>query len=142
MTPGSARTAMSAGGKRWNKLHRSELLHTRISHPRCDAPMQVQVNHDEQVEIGEVIADRLRQVLESCLSHFADRITRVEMYLGDENGGKAGESDKRCMLEARLANLAPIAVTHRAESLQLAFEGAIEKLDHALSRAVGNLGTH
>jgi ribosome-associated translation inhibitor RaiA len=104
--------------------------------------MQVRVNHDNQVRIGEEIAERLRRVLESSLSQFADRITRVEMHLGDENAGKAGESDKRCMLEARLANLAPIAVTHRAESLQLAFEGAIEKLDHALSRAVGNLGTH
>lgn len=104
--------------------------------------MQVQVNHDNHLRIGEEVADRLTRVLESSLSQFADRITRIEMHLGDENAGKAGASDKRCMLEARLANLEPIAVTHQAESLQLAFEGALEKLDRALGHAIGKLRTH
>lgn len=104
--------------------------------------MQVQVNHDNHLRIGEEVADRLTRVLESSLSQFADRITRIEMHLGDENAGKAGASDKRCMLEARLANLEPIAVTHQAESLQLAFEGALEKLDRALGNAIGKLQTH
>jgi ribosome-associated translation inhibitor RaiA len=104
--------------------------------------MQVQVNHDNHVHIGEQVSERLTQVLESSLSQFAERITRIEMHLGDENAGKHGDSDKRCMLEARLKNLAPIAVTHQAESLQLAFEGALEKLDRALSHAIGKLETH
>jgi ribosome-associated translation inhibitor RaiA len=104
--------------------------------------MQVQVNHDNNVRIGAEVADRLAQVLESSLSQFADRITRIEMHLGDENAGKHGDSDKRCMLEARLANLAPIAVTHQAESLQMAFEGALQKLDRALSHAIGKQETH
>lgn len=104
--------------------------------------MRVQVNHDNNVRIGEEVADRLTRVLESSLSQFADRITRVEMHLGDENAGKHGDFNKRCMLEARLANLAPIAVTHQAESLQMAFEGALEKLDRALGHAIGKLQTH
>jgi ribosome-associated translation inhibitor RaiA len=104
--------------------------------------MQVQINHDNHVRIGEEVAERLTRVLEGSLSQFADRITRVEMHLGDDNAGKAGDSDKRCMLEARLANLAPIAVTHQAESLQLAFEGALDKLESALSHAVGKLQAH
>jgi ribosome-associated translation inhibitor RaiA len=104
--------------------------------------MQVQINHDNHVRIGEEVSERLTRVLESSLAQFADRITRVEMHLGDENAGKAGNSDKRCMLEARLANLAPIAVTHQAESVQLAFEGALEKLEHALSHAIGKMQTH
>jgi ribosome-associated translation inhibitor RaiA len=104
--------------------------------------MQVQINHDNHVRIGEEVAERLTRVLEGSLSQFADRITRVEMHLGDDNAGKAGDSDKRCMLEARLANLAPIAVTHQAESLQLAFEGALDKLENALSHAMGKLQTH
>lgn len=104
--------------------------------------MQVQVNHDSNVRIGEEVADRLTRVLESSLAQFADRITRVEMHLGDENAGKHGDSDKRCMLEARLANLAPISVTHQAESLQMAFEGALEKLDRALGHAIGKLQAH
>jgi ribosome-associated translation inhibitor RaiA len=104
--------------------------------------MQVQVNHDNHVRIGEETAQRLTQVLESSLSQFVDRITRIEMHLGDENSAKGGAADKRCMLEARLRNLEPIAVTHQAASLQLAFEGALEKLEHALSHQVGKLQTH
>jgi ribosome-associated translation inhibitor RaiA len=104
--------------------------------------MQVQVNHDNNVRIGAEVSERLARVLEGSLSQFADRITRVEMHLGDENASKGGASDKRCMLEARIANLAPVAVTHQADSLQLAFEGALEKLEHALSHAVGKMETH
>ena len=104
--------------------------------------MQVQVNHDNHVRIGEEVAERLKRVLESSLSQFADRITRIEMHLGDENAGKHGDSDKRCMLEARMSNLQPIAVTHHAETLQLAIDGALERLDHALSHAIGKLETH
>ena len=104
--------------------------------------MQVQINHDNHVRIGEEVSERFKRVLESSLSQFADRITRVEMHLGDGNAGKGGNSDKRCMLEARLANLAPIAVTHQAESVQLAFDGALKKLEHALSHAVGKQQTH
>ena len=43
------------------------------------------------------------------------------------------------MLEARLNGLQPIAVTHMAESMQLAIEGAAEKLEHAIGRTLGRL---
>ena len=33
---------------------------------------------------------------------FSAHITRVEVHLGDENAGKRGSDDKRCMMEARL----------------------------------------
>lgn len=104
--------------------------------------MQVQVNHDNHVRIGEDVSERLTRALESSLAQFGDRITRVEMHFADENAGKGGDSDKRCMLEAHLANLTPVAVTYQAESLQLAFEGALKKLKHALSHAVGKHQTH
>jgi len=98
--------------------------------------MQIQVNHDNRVRLVEETADRLSKTVEDSLAKFAERITRVEMHLGDVNGGKGGE-DKRCMLEARVANMQPIAVTHQAETLQMAIDGALEKLDHALSHAIG-----
>ena len=104
--------------------------------------MQVQVNHDNHVHIGAEVASRLSRVVADALAHFGDRITSVAMHLGDENGDKGGEADKRCMLEARLANYPPVAVTHLAQTLQLAIDGAIEKLDHALSRRLGRLQAH
>ena len=103
--------------------------------------MQIQVNHDNRVRLAGDTAQRLSKTVEDSLAKFADRITRVEMHLGDVNGSKGGP-DKRCMLEARMSNLQPIAVTHHAETLQLAIDGALERLDHALSHAIGKLETH
>lgn len=104
--------------------------------------MQVQINHDNQVRISSDTAARLSRAVEDALAQFSDRITRVEMHLGDVNAGKGGDGDKRCMLEARIVNLQPIAVTHCAGSLQLAIDGALERLDHALRHAIGKLETH
>ena len=104
--------------------------------------MQVQVNHDNHVRVGEEVSTRLSGVVASSLAHFGDRITRVEMHLADENAGKGGEADKRCTLEARIANHQPVAVTHQAQTLQLAIDGALVKLEHALSHALGRLQTH
>ena len=101
--------------------------------------MQVQVNHDNHVRLGEDVSARFSGFIEDGLARFSERITRVEMHVGDVNAGKGGNADKRCMLEARLANLQPIAVTHQAESLQLASDGALEKLEHALGHTVGKL---
>jgi len=103
--------------------------------------MQVQVNHDNHVRLVEETAERLSKTVADSLAKFADRITRVEMHLGDMNAGKGG-ADKRCVLEARMSHIAPIAVTHHAETLTLAIDGALERLDHAISRAIGKLETH
>ena len=104
--------------------------------------MLVQVNQDGSVRIAEDTAERLSRAVEYSLSPFGERITRVEMYLADVNADKGGAADKRCALEARAGNLQPIAVAHRAESLPLAIDGALEKLTHALSHALGDVETH
>jgi ribosome-associated translation inhibitor RaiA len=99
--------------------------------------MQVLVNHDNRVRIGEAVSTRLAGVIEASLQRFGDRVTRIELHLTDENAHKGGAADHRCVIEARLANLAPIAVTNRAEAFQVAFEGALEKLQRALEHALG-----
>jgi ribosome-associated translation inhibitor RaiA len=104
--------------------------------------MQVLVNHDNHVQLAAETSERLSRTIEDSLSQFADRITRVEMHLGDENGGKHGNADKRCMLEARMSHIQPIAVTHQAESLQLAIDGALDKLGNAIGHAIGKLKTY
>jgi ribosome-associated translation inhibitor RaiA len=104
--------------------------------------MQVQVNHDNHVRLGADVEQRFGDIIRDSLNRYGDRITRVEMHVSDENGGKGGDADKRCMLEARMANLHPIAVSHLADSYQLAFDGALEKLEHAISHTIGKLETH
>ena len=57
----------------------------------------------------------------------------MEVHLSDENKGKGGELDKRCLLEARIAGREPLAVDHKAPTMQLAIDGATEKLVRALA---------
>lgn len=104
--------------------------------------MQVQVNHGKHVHLGADVEQRFADIIRETLNRFGDRITRVQMHLSDENAGKHGSDDKRCLLEARLANLQPIVASHAADSWQLAFDGALEKLEAAIGHAIGKLETH
>ncbi len=103
--------------------------------------MQIQVNTDRHIQGGENLQERVQTMVEDAVSHLSDRITRIEVHLSDENSDKGGDKDKRCMLEARVAGIQPIAVTHQAETLALAIDGATEKLQRALETALGKLNS-
>jgi ribosome-associated translation inhibitor RaiA len=45
----------------------------------------------------------------------------------------------RCQLEARPKGHQPISVTHKADTLEQAIDGAAEKLEHALEHLFGKL---
>lgn len=81
------------------------------------------------------------ETLEQMFSRF-DQITRLEVHLSDENGGKDGGDDKRCLLEARLKGLKPIVVTHHAETIDIAVSGAADKLKKTLDSTIGKLRNH
>ena len=101
--------------------------------------MQIQVNTDNNVEGREQLASHVRSVVESALSRFSDRITRVEVHLGDENGGKSGQADKRCMMEVRIEGRQPTAVTHHAATVDQAIDGAADKLVSLVDTTLGRL---
>jgi ribosome-associated translation inhibitor RaiA len=103
--------------------------------------MQIHVNTDRHIQGGEDLHERVQQMVEGAISHLRDRITRIEVHLSDENSDKGGDKDKRCMLEARLSGLQPIAVTHQAETVALAIDGAAEKLERAIGSALGKLNS-
>ena len=104
--------------------------------------MLVQVNAGNGVENTEALQRWATDHLNETLERFQQDITRVEVQLSDENHGKAGAADKRCMLAARLAHHDPIAVSHHGESQDEAFRGAARKLLHALDHALGKLRDH
>jgi len=99
--------------------------------------MQVQINTDHNIEGREALAAHVRDVVERALDRFSDRVTRVEVHLGDENGKKSGQDDMRCMMEARLQGLQPVAVTHHAAVLHLAVDGAAGKLARMIDSRLG-----
>ncbi len=99
--------------------------------------MQIQVNTDRHIHGGEDLHERVQTMVADAISHLRDHITRIEVHLTDENSGKGGDKDKRCVLEARVRGMSPIAVTHQAETVALAIDGATEKLGRALETALG-----
>ena len=101
--------------------------------------MHVQINTDRNVEGSLDLESEIRAVVRAALERFADRVTRVEVHLNDVNSHKGGQNDKRCVIEARLAGLAPIAVSHNADSVPLAIAGAADKLVRSLDSTLGRL---
>ncbi len=101
--------------------------------------MQIQVNTDDNVSGRTELTLKVQTQINDTLDRFRDRITRVEVHLSDENSGKPGDNDKRCLMEARLAGRKPVAVTHSAGSLEDAFGGAADKMKRALESALGRI---
>jgi ribosome-associated translation inhibitor RaiA len=104
--------------------------------------MHIQLNTDNNITGSEELTERYRSKLEGSLSRFGDRITRIEIYLSDMNSHKGGKDDIRCVLEARLNGLDPIAVSDQAESVDFAFNGASDKLKSAIESTIGKLRTY
>lgn len=103
--------------------------------------MLVQVNTDSNIEGASALAEQVETVIRDQLDRHSEKITRVEVHLRDENSDKKfGARDMSCLLEARLAGLQPVSVSHRAASLEQAIDGAAEKLRRSLERRLGRLG--
>jgi ribosome-associated translation inhibitor RaiA len=101
--------------------------------------MQVLVNSDHHIVGGEDLMERVQGVVEGRLDRFEGRITRVEVHLNDLNGSKLGERDKRCMMEARIGGMKPIAVSHEAPTVTEAIHAAADKLERAIEHTLGKM---
>jgi len=101
--------------------------------------MQIQVNSDNHIESSIRLEEWVRTTVESTLDRYEEDLTRIEVHIRDENGEKPGPHDIRCQMEARPKGHQPISVTHKADSLDLAVDGAAVKLEHALGHLFGKL---
>ena len=102
--------------------------------------MKVQVNTPNDIENKEALERWASDYLNEHLARCDQDITSIEVHLTDENHApKGGDADKRCMLEARVNGIKPIAVTNYAANQDLAFRGAADKLAKALDHEFGKL---
>lgn len=90
--------------------------------------MQVQINTDKTIDSSDRLQTYYTAEIETALARFDDKITRIEVHFGDENGEKFDPKDKRCLIEARVANMQPVAVTNFSDTTEKAFHGALDKL--------------
>src|SRR4051812_1253610 len=102
--------------------------------------MIVQIHTDPNIESTDALKAQVEALVASAVERFADRVSRVQVHLGDENSSsKGGGNDKRCMIEARVDGRPPIAVTAQAATLDEAMDGAAEKIQRSLARDIERL---
>lgn len=101
--------------------------------------MQILVQTDHNLKAGD-LTPYVQAAVTTAVDRYAEHITRIEAHLGDSNSReKTGGSDIRCMLEARLAGVKPVAVSHDAPAVDAAIDGAADKLQRALQSSLGKL---
>jgi pimeloyl-ACP methyl ester carboxylesterase/ribosome-associated translation inhibitor RaiA len=104
--------------------------------------MLIQVNTDNHIEGDEALKQRVKDDVESALDRFSEKITRISIHLSDENNpGKSGENDKRCLIEVRVAGLQPLSSSHEAATTDQAISKALDKIQRNLESTLGKLGT-
>ncbi len=103
--------------------------------------MQFQFNSDNKTDGDAELAARVEEIVRPKLSRIEDRLTRVEVHVGDVNGPRTAGADKRCAVEARPAGMAPITATDHAASIEAAVAGATDKVLAAFDRQVGKRTT-
>jgi hypothetical protein len=101
--------------------------------------MKIQIDTDRTVERTEGLVTMVENEVQSALGRFEDRLTRVEVHLGDENVEKKTGADKRCLLEARPAGLQPVVVTGVADTIEWACKDAARKMQDLLSSTFGRI---
>ncbi|MBB6429346.1 HPF/RaiA family ribosome-associated protein [Algisphaera agarilytica] len=93
--------------------------------------MIVQVNAGD-IQSSQALIDSATESVTSALRHVADRVTRVEVHLRDDNASKSASDDKRVTMEARIAGQQPFAVDHASDDLYKSISEAAGKLGRAV----------
>jgi len=102
--------------------------------------MQIQVNFGS-VPSSAALEEHVEKELGHALAHMSDRLTRVEVHLGDTNSAaKHGSRDKRCMLEARPRGIDPIVVEHFGDDIYHVVTEAAGKLQRTLKKRFDKMG--
>jgi ribosomal subunit interface protein len=100
--------------------------------------MIIQINAGN-VDHSQAIDEHVNQHVTDALRHLTDRITRVEVHLHDDNAGKSGSQDKRCVMEARIAGQQPLAVDHQNDDLYKCIGETADKLGRAVKKQIDKL---
>lgn len=102
--------------------------------------MQFQFNSDNRIDGDAAVAEQVETLVRGRLERVSDRLTRVEIHVGDVNGPKGG-NDIRCAVELRPTGMKPVSATDEAPSIETAVASATDKALSAFDRQVGKLTT-
>ena len=102
--------------------------------------MEIQFNTDNQISGTNNVAERVETQLRDRLGRFEDRLTRLEVHIGDQNGPKGGGGDIRCSIEARPRGSEPMVVSADASDVDAAARLAANKMVSRLNTYFGKAG--
>jgi hypothetical protein len=102
--------------------------------------MQFQFNSDNRFSGNEGVAGDVETLVRGRLERVADRLTRVEVHVGDVNGPKGG-NDIRGAVEIRPNGMQPISGTAEAATIEAAVASATDKALTAFDRQIGKQTT-
>ena len=101
--------------------------------------MKIQLNTDKNIPGTEKFETFVTEKINRSLKRFANKITRIEIHLSDQNGQKSGSDDIQCRIEARIEGVQPLIVTDRNSTKEKALAAAIEKIKAVLETVIGKL---
>lgn len=101
--------------------------------------MIVQFNTDNTIDGDARTQGFFSDLISKKLDRYDAHITRVEVYVSDENGKKEAPNDIKCLLEARFEGRQPIAVSEQADTIEKSVSGAIDKMKAALESVLGKI---
>lgn len=104
--------------------------------------MIVQIHTDHHIESNPQLTADVESLVTAAVARISDRVSRVQVHLGDVNSHKGGGNDKRCMIEVRIDGQPPLAVTQQGPTLEQAMNGAADKLERSLGSMVDRLRGH
>jgi hypothetical protein len=98
--------------------------------------MKVQINYAD-IEGSTALAEHVERSIEAALpGSIGERVTRIEVHLRDDKGGRSGPDDMRCLMEYRLAGEHPDVVDARGGDIYDVVRECADKLGRAVTRKV------
>jgi hypothetical protein len=104
--------------------------------------MIIQFNTDKTIAGDQRHQEYFTSQIEDGLKRFKSHLTRIEVHLSDQNGKKEGIHDILCVLEARLEGSPPVAVSHKADTVEKAVSGGIQTLKSTLDKILDRMTDH
>ena len=101
--------------------------------------MIVQFNTDKNIQGKENLEKFVSEKSKRVLKHYTNKITRIEVFLSDQNADKGGADDIQCKIEARIEGVQPVLVASRSATKEEALEEALNKMKATLASVIGKM---